>query len=119
MQRAARSSNSRKSASFPLPTRNFQQLLTLTPGTSGPVQNSSDLGRGDAPIYVDGLRATSNSVIINGIDANSIGTGSTPNLAVPATDYSTRIYHSDQPVRRVAGKGSRGRRGGSNKVWNG
>jgi hypothetical protein len=30
---------------LPLPTRNFQQLLTLTPGTSGPVQNSSELGR--------------------------------------------------------------------------
>ena len=34
---------------LPLPTRNFQQLLTLTPGTSGPVQNSSDLGRGGCP----------------------------------------------------------------------
>src|ERR1035441_3048372 len=31
---------------LPLPTRNFQQLLTLTPGTSGPIQNSSELGRG-------------------------------------------------------------------------
>ncbi|MFZ0139161.1 MAG: carboxypeptidase-like regulatory domain-containing protein, partial [Candidatus Sulfotelmatobacter sp.] len=66
---------------LPLPTRNFQQLLTLTTGTSGPVQNSSELGRGAAPIYVDGNRATSNSVVINGTDANSIGTGSTPNLA--------------------------------------
>ncbi|MGA7336287.1 MAG: carboxypeptidase-like regulatory domain-containing protein, partial [Candidatus Sulfotelmatobacter sp.] len=37
---------------LPLPTRNFQQLLTLTTGTSGPVQNSSELGRGAAPIYV-------------------------------------------------------------------
>jgi hypothetical protein len=71
---------------LPLPTRNFQQLLTLTPGTSGPVQNSAELGRGAVPIYVDGNRATSNSVIINGTDANSIGTGSLPNLAVPATD---------------------------------
>ncbi|HTD57210.1 MAG TPA: carboxypeptidase regulatory-like domain-containing protein, partial [Silvibacterium sp.] len=71
---------------LPLPTRNFQQLLALTPGTSGPVQNSSELGRGAAPIYVNGNRATSNSVIINGADANSIGTGSLPNLAIPATD---------------------------------
>ncbi|MBV8672529.1 MAG: carboxypeptidase regulatory-like domain-containing protein [Acidobacteriaceae bacterium] len=71
---------------LPLPTRNFQQLLALTPGTSGPVQNSSELGRGAAPIYVNGNRATSNSVVINGADANSIGTGSLPNLAIPATD---------------------------------
>ncbi len=92
---------------LPLPTRNFQQLLTLTPGTSGPVQNSSELGRGAAPIYVDGLRSTSNSVIIDGIDANSIGTGSTPNLAVPATDslqeFIVQTSQYDASQGRVAG----------------
>ena len=74
----------REANQLPLPTRNFQQLLALTPGTSGSLQNSSDLGRGDAAIYVNGQRALSNSVVINGVDANSIGTGSMPNLAVPA-----------------------------------
>lgn len=76
---------------LPLPTRNFQQLLTLTPGTSGSLQNSSDLGRGDAAIYVNGQRAVSNNMVINGMDANSIGTGSTPNLAVPAIDSLTEF----------------------------
>jgi outer membrane receptor protein involved in Fe transport len=71
---------------LPLPTRNFQQLLTLTSGTSGSLQNSSELGRGDAAIYVNGQRALSNSVVINGVDANSIGTGSMPNLSVPSID---------------------------------
>jgi outer membrane receptor protein involved in Fe transport len=71
---------------LPLPTRNFQQLLTLTTGTSGPLQNSSELGRGDVAVYVNGQRALSNNVIINGVDANSIGTGENPNLAVPAID---------------------------------
>jgi len=92
---------------IPLPTRNFQQLLTLTTGTSGPVQNSSELGRGAAPIYVNGLRATSNSIIINGTDANSIGTGSTPNLAVPATDalqeFIVQTSQYDASQGRVAG----------------
>jgi hypothetical protein len=92
---------------LPLPTRNFQQLLTLTPGTSGPVQSSSELGRGAAPIYVDGMRSTSNSVIINGTDANSIGTGSTPNLAVPATDsldeFIVQTSQYDASQGRVAG----------------
>jgi len=92
---------------LPLPTRNFQQLLTLTTGTSGPVQNSSELGRGAAPIYVDGMRSTSNSVLINGIDANSIGTGSTPNLAVPATDslqeFIVQTSQYDASQGRVAG----------------
>jgi hypothetical protein len=71
---------------LPLPTRNFQQLLTLSPGAQTGVTNSTDLGRGDATISVNGQRTTSNSVRINGIDANSIGTNSTPNIAVPATD---------------------------------
>ncbi len=92
---------------LPLPTRNFQQLLTLTTGTSGPVQNSAELGRGAAPIYVDGMRSTSNSVIINGTDANSIGTGSTPNLAVPATDslqeFIVQTSQYDASQGRVAG----------------
>ncbi len=71
---------------LPLPTRNFQQLLTLSPGAQTGVTNSTDLGRGDAVISVNGQRTTSNSVKINGIDANSVGTNSTPNIAVPATD---------------------------------
>jgi len=92
---------------LPLPTRNFQQLLTLTAGTSGPVQNSSELGRGAAPIYVNGNRATSNSVIINGADANSIGTGSLPNLAIPATDtlqeFIVQTSQYDASQGRVSG----------------
>ena len=71
---------------LPLPTRNFQQLLTLSSGAQSGVSNTTDLGRGDATISVNGQRTTSNSVRINGIDANSIGTNSTPNIAVPATD---------------------------------
>jgi hypothetical protein len=71
---------------LPLPTRNFQQVLTLSPGAQSSVSNTTDLGRGDATISVNGQRTTSNSVRINGVDANSIGTNSTPNIAVPATD---------------------------------
>jgi hypothetical protein len=71
---------------LPLPTRNFQQILTLSPGAQSGVSNTTDLGRGDATISVNGQRTTSNSVKINGVDANSIGTNSTPNIAVPATD---------------------------------
>ncbi|MBV9957007.1 MAG: carboxypeptidase regulatory-like domain-containing protein, partial [Acidobacteria bacterium] len=87
---------------LPLPTRNFQQLLTLSPGTSASVSNNTELGRGDAIITVNGNRTTSNNVRINGIDANSIGTNSTPNIAVPATDslqefiVQTSLYDASQ-----------------------
>ena len=85
-----------------MPTRNFQQLLTLTAGTSGPLTNSSDLGRGDVAVYVNGQRALSNDVIINGVDANSVGTGENPNLAVPSIDslqefiVQTSMYDASQ-----------------------
>src|SRR5215207_8433363 len=87
---------------LPLPTRNFQQLLTLSPGTSSSVANNTELGRGDAIISVNGQRTTSNSVRINGIDANSVGTNSTPNISVPATDslqefvVLTSLYDASQ-----------------------
>src|ERR1051325_1730125 len=87
---------------LPLPTRNFQQLLTLSPGTSASVSNNTELGRGDAIISVNGQRTTSNNVRINGIDANALGTNSTPNIAVPATDslqefiVQTSLYDASQ-----------------------
>ncbi|MBV8856613.1 MAG: TonB-dependent receptor [Acidobacteria bacterium] len=93
---------SRAISTLPLPTRNFQQLLTLSPGTSASVSNNTELGRGDAIISVNGQRTTSNSVRINGIDANSVGTNSTPNIAVPATDsiqefvVQTSLYDASQ-----------------------
>ncbi len=71
---------------LPLPTRNFQQLLALSAGAASNIFNTSEVGRGDTAINVNGQRTTSNSILINGIDVNSIGTGSFANLAVPATD---------------------------------
>ncbi|MDW8217130.1 MAG: TonB-dependent receptor [Acidobacteriota bacterium] len=71
---------------LPLPTRNFQQLLALSAGAASNVFNTAEVGRGDTAINVNGQRTTSNSILINGIDVNSIGTGSFANLAVPATD---------------------------------
>lgn len=104
---------------LPLPTRNFQQLLTLSPGAQSSVTNSTDLGRGDAVISVNGQRTTSNSVKINGVDANSVGTNSTPNIAVPATDslqefiVQTSLYDAANG-RNAGGSIEAVTRGGSN-----
>ncbi|HEX8925158.1 MAG TPA: carboxypeptidase-like regulatory domain-containing protein, partial [Terriglobales bacterium] len=106
---------------LPLPTRNFTQLLTLTPGTTGSLANSSELGRGDATISVNGARTTSNAIVVNGMDASSIGTGSTPNIAVPATDtlqefiVQTSLYDATQG-RNVGGVVAAVTRSGSNKI---
>ena len=82
---------------LPLPTRNFQQLLTLSPGTSASVSNNTELGRGDSIVTVNGQRTTSNNVRINGIDANALGTNATTNIAVPATD-SLQLRAARYPV---------------------
>ncbi|MBS1797290.1 MAG: TonB-dependent receptor [Acidobacteria bacterium] len=106
---------------IPLPTRNFQQLLTLSPGAQSSLSNSTELGRGDATISVNGQRTTSNSVRINGVDANSIGTNSTPNIAVPATDslqefiVQTSLYDASNG-RNAGGNVEAVTRSGSNDL---
>jgi len=87
---------------LPLPTRNYQQLLGLQPGTSIPLTNNIALGRGDVDINVNGQQATSNNVLIDGIQVNSIGTNSTPNIPVPSIDaveefiVQTSLYDATQ-----------------------
>ncbi len=105
---------------LPLPTRNFQQLLTLSAGAQSSVSNTTELGRGDATISVNGQRTTSNSVRINGVDANSIGTNSTPNIAVPAPDsiqefvVQTSLYDASNG-RNAGGNVEAVTRGGTNE----
>ncbi len=108
---------------LPLPTRNFQQLLTLSPGTSASVSNNTELGRGDSIISVNGQRTTANNVRINGIDANAIGTNATANIAVPATDtlqefiVQTSLYDATQG-RNAGGNVEAVTRSGGND-WHG
>ncbi len=106
---------------LPLPTRNFQQLLTLQAGAQSSVSNNTELGRGDSTITVNGQRTTSNSVKINGVDANSIGTNSTPNIAVPASDslqefiVQTSLYDASNG-RNAGGNVEAVTRSGSNDI---
>lgn len=53
---------------LPLPSRNFQQLLALSPGTVAGLSNNTELGRGDVNISVNGQRSTSNNVSVNGTE---------------------------------------------------
>jgi hypothetical protein len=106
---------------LPLPTRNFQQLLTLSPGTVASVSNNTALGRGDSDIDVNGQQATSNNVQIDGIQVNSIGTNSTPNIAVPSPDairefiVQTSLYDATQG-RNTGGNVAVVTRSGVNRI---
>src|SRR6202011_3032134 len=61
---------------FPLSNRNFTQLLTLSPGTSGQLNDAAALGRGTQIISSGGARTTSNAIQIDGVDAMNIHTNS-------------------------------------------
>ena len=54
---------------LPLSTRNFTQLLALSPGTSGPLNDAGSLGRGTQNISSGGARLGSNAVYIDGVDS--------------------------------------------------
>lgn len=57
---------------LPLSTRNFTQLLALSPGVSGPLNDAGALGRGTQNISSGGARLGSNSIYVDGVDAVNI-----------------------------------------------
>jgi hypothetical protein len=67
-------------------SRNFTQILSLSPGVATYLPDSTGVGRNTQTISVNGARMTQNNVQINGIDANTMGSSSAVNLAVPAPE---------------------------------
>jgi hypothetical protein len=78
--------DARAIAELPLATRNFTQILSLSPGTATYLPDNTAVGRNSQNISVNGARVTNNNFQINGIDANSMGTNSAPSLSVPAPE---------------------------------
>ena len=61
--------------SLPLTERNYTQILTLSPGVAGNVNDASQLGRGTTDTYVNGASNISNNFIMDGVDINNFGSG--------------------------------------------
>jgi hypothetical protein len=78
--------DSRSVAELPLATRNFLQILALSPGTYADLPNNTALGRNSQSVSVNGARGTQNNFEINGIDANRLSTNDAGPLAVPAPE---------------------------------
>ena len=89
---------------LPLPTRNFQQLLTLSPGTTANLSNNTELGRGDVNIDVNGQRATSNNVVVDGMEVIdkivNVKTGNAPAIAT-GPQGPTQTVFPDVPSTKV------------------
>src|SRR6516225_5834547 len=73
-------------ANLPLASRNFTQILTLSPGTATYLPDSTGVGRNTQAISVNGARVTQNFFQINGIDATTMGTNGVILVAVPAPE---------------------------------
>ncbi len=115
--------DSRAVSELPLATRNFTQILALSPGTSVALPDNTSLGRNSQNVSVNGARVTQNDFEINGIDANKIDTNSAAMVAVPAPEtiqefkLQTSLYDatfgrggggSVQAVTRSGGNNFRG-----------
>src|SRR5208283_4010565 len=63
--------------SVPLPTGSFTGLAILSPGVSAelPGGTGANSGLGNQPIWANGQRDTSNSFLLNGVDASNLFNG--------------------------------------------
>src|ERR1700733_14205451 len=63
--------------SVPLPTGSFTGLAILSPGVSAELSSGTgaNAGLGNAPVWANGQRDTSNSYLLNGVDARSLFNG--------------------------------------------
>jgi hypothetical protein len=78
--------DARPVSELPLATRNFTQILALSPGTSVALPDNTALGRNSQNVSVSGARVTQNNFQINGIDANKLETNANAFVAVPAPE---------------------------------
>jgi len=99
--------DSRAVAELPLATRNFLQILALSPGTFADLPDNTALGRNSQSVSVNGARRTQNNFEINGIDANVLSSNGPASVAVPAPEtiqefkVQTSLY--DATFGRAAG----------------
>jgi hypothetical protein len=60
---------------LPLTNRNFTQVLTMSAGVAGDVNNAAALGKGTQDVYVNGASSISNNFHMDGADINNFGSG--------------------------------------------
>ncbi|MGA7349653.1 MAG: carboxypeptidase-like regulatory domain-containing protein, partial [Acidobacteriaceae bacterium] len=84
---------------IPLPTGSFTGLAILSPGVNAelPGGTGSNSGLGNAPIWANGQRDTSNAFLLNGVDASNLFNGK-----------STSQVESARVVNNTGGSASSG-----------
>jgi Carboxypeptidase regulatory-like domain/TonB dependent receptor len=83
--------------SIPLPTGSFTGVAILTPGVNAELPGGTGVnsGLGNAPIWANGERDTSNSFLLNGVDASNLFNGkSTSQVASARVSPATGVGNS-------------------------
>ena len=98
---------------LPLSSRNYTQILALSPGVIVALPDATELGRGTQNVTSNGAKTTSNNVQFNGIDANNLSQNSMNNdgeevgTAIPAPDaiqeFKVQTANYDASYGRGAG----------------
>ena len=96
-------------ANLPLASRNFTQILSLSPGTATYLADSTAIGRNSQAISVNGARVTQNYIQINGVDGTTMGTNGLILVVVPAPETIEEFK-----VQTSLYDASYGRSGGAN-----
>ncbi|MGD0800805.1 MAG: carboxypeptidase-like regulatory domain-containing protein [Terracidiphilus sp.] len=98
---------------LPLASRNYTQILALSPGVGVALPDVRTLGRNSQNVTSNGAKTTSNNVQFNGIDANNLsqnsmkGDGEEVGTAIPAPDaiqeFKAQTANYDASYGRGAG----------------
>ena len=77
--------------SIPLPTGSFTGVAILTPGVNAELPGGTGVnsGLGNAPIWANGERDTSNSFLLNGVDATNLFNGKSTSQVTSARVVSS------------------------------
>jgi hypothetical protein len=94
---------------LPLATQNYQQLLSLSTGVQGELNQSTQLGRGTTKIYVNGQREDNNNYLIEGISATDYNVAQNYYVPLPNPDVIQEFR-----VQTSLYDASQGRNGGGN-----
>jgi len=94
---------------LPLATQNYQQLLSLSTGVQGELNQSTQLGRGTTKIYVNGQREDNNNYLIEGISATDYNVAQNYYVPLPNPDVIQEFK-----VQTSLYDASQGRNGGGN-----
>lgn len=103
-----RNVNSRAVSELPLATRNFTQILALSPGASVSLPDNAAVGRNSQNVSVNGARVTQNDFEINGIDANNLATNAAAAVAVPAPESIQEFKVQTSLYAAIFGRGAGG-----------